>query len=69
MEEKLQALRERLEEGQQQLALLDQRRVELRDSLLRITGAIRVLEELKAEGQAAQASSAETAPVSVVRAR
>ena len=47
--EKLNDLKKELEKGQQQMALLDQRRQELRDTLLRISGAIQVLEELREE--------------------
>jgi prefoldin subunit 5 len=49
MEQKLQELRREFELGQQQMALLDQRRQELRDTMLRISGAIQVLEELIAQ--------------------
>jgi prefoldin subunit 5 len=47
MQERLVQLRQELERGQQQMALLDQRKQELRDTVLRITGAIQVLEELQ----------------------
>ncbi|MBK6325154.1 MAG: hypothetical protein IPF56_04315 [Chloroflexi bacterium] len=47
LEQKLQELRYEYAKGQQQLAQLDQRRQELRDTLLRISGAIAVLEELQ----------------------
>ncbi|MBK6711072.1 MAG: hypothetical protein KA362_15150 [Chloroflexi bacterium] len=47
LEQKLQELRYEYAKGQQQLAQLDQRRQELRDTLLRISGAITVLEELQ----------------------
>jgi len=43
---RLEALREEYARGQQQLALLDHKRAEVRDTLLRISGAIQVLEEL-----------------------
>jgi prefoldin subunit 5 len=46
MEKRLTELREQLETGQQQLALLDRQRAELRDTVLRISGAVQVLEEL-----------------------
>jgi prefoldin subunit 5 len=46
MEKRLAELREQLEVGQQQLAMLDHQRSELRDTLLRIGGAVQVLEEL-----------------------
>ena len=43
MQERLAELRAEFEKGQQQLSL---QRAELRDTLLRISGAIQVLEEL-----------------------
>jgi prefoldin subunit 5 len=49
MEQRLNELRREFERGQQQMALLDQRRQELRDTILRINGAILVLEELIAQ--------------------
>ena len=49
VEQKLQELRSEFERGQQQLALVEQRRQELRETMLRISGAIQVLEELKAQ--------------------
>jgi hypothetical protein len=45
----LEILREEFGRGQQQLSLLEQKRGEVRDTLLRISGAIQVLEELLAE--------------------
>jgi hypothetical protein len=45
--DRLVQLKQELEKGQQQMALLDQRRQELRDTILRISGAIQVLEELR----------------------
>ena len=45
---RLAELRSEAQAGAQQLELLDARRVELRDTLLRIGGAIQVLEELLA---------------------
>lgn len=46
IEKRLQELRTEYSRGEQQLAQLDQRRQELRDTILRISGAIQVLEEL-----------------------
>ena len=48
MEQKLRDLRERFQAGEQQLLVLDQKRAELRDSLLRLSGAIEVLEQIAA---------------------
>jgi len=45
--ERLRTLREEFRKGQQQLAMLEQRRTEVRETLLRISGAIQVLEELE----------------------
>ncbi len=47
--ERLERLRSELERGARQLEILDGRRSELRDTLVRISGAIKVLEEMKAE--------------------
>jgi hypothetical protein len=49
MEERLEALKIELDKGRAELAALDRRRAEVRDTLLRITGAIQVLTELLAE--------------------
>jgi hypothetical protein len=49
MEQRLQELHRELEKGQQEMARLDLRRQELRDTLLRISGAIQVIEELLAQ--------------------
>jgi prefoldin subunit 5 len=46
MEERLAELKAEFEKGQQHMQNLDQQRAELRDTLLRISGAIQVLEEL-----------------------
>jgi predicted nuclease with TOPRIM domain len=47
--ERLERLRTEFERGMKQLEILDGRRSELRDTLIRIGGAIKVLEELVAE--------------------
>jgi len=44
--ERLGQLRSEYEKGHQQLALLEQRRQDVRATMLRISGAIQVLEEL-----------------------
>jgi prefoldin subunit 5 len=49
MNEKLAQLRLELNKGRQRLELLDRERQEVRDTMLRISGAIRVLEELVAQ--------------------
>jgi hypothetical protein len=53
-EKKLKQLREELELGQRQLAVLDGRAAELRSTLLRISGAIQVLEEVLGDSAAAR---------------
>ncbi len=45
LERRLNELRDELERGQRMLQEIEARRSEVRDSLLRISGAIRVLEE------------------------
>jgi hypothetical protein len=49
MEKRLEELRLELAKGQRQLEMLDYQRREVRDTVLRISGAIRVLEELLAQ--------------------
>jgi prefoldin subunit 5 len=46
MQQRLEQLRAELEKGQQRLVALEQERQQTRDTMLRISGAIRVLEEL-----------------------
>jgi hypothetical protein len=50
---RLQALQREYDTGQTMLAELDAKQLDLRQTLLRIAGAIQVLEELLAEGDAA----------------
>lgn len=45
-EERLTELREEFEKGQQALAEIDARRERLKESMLRIAGAVQVLEEM-----------------------
>ncbi|MGB8769413.1 MAG: hypothetical protein WCC92_07360 [Candidatus Korobacteraceae bacterium] len=49
MKERLAQLQSELEKGRQRLATLERERQEVRDTMLRISGAIRVLEELMAQ--------------------
>lgn len=49
MEHRLLELKTELAKGRRRLELLDRERQELRDTLLRISGAIQVLEELSGE--------------------
>ena len=46
--DRLVQLKKEMAKGQQRMALLDQQRSDLRDTILRIGGAIQVLEELQA---------------------
>jgi hypothetical protein len=57
--ERLKTLEDEFRKGQQMLSELDQRRAEVRDTLLRIAGAMQVLKELSAD----QAQSVETLKV------
>jgi prefoldin subunit 5 len=50
IEARLAELREEFETGQHMLADLDDKREKLRESMLRIAGAIQVLEEMAGEG-------------------
>jgi predicted RNase H-like nuclease (RuvC/YqgF family) len=54
---RIEALRKELEVGQQRMQELERQLTQLRDTMLRISGAIQVLEELQA-----QATPAATAP-------
>ena len=54
MEQRLRELRRELEKGGQRLEALDRQRQELRDTILRIAGAIQVLEELLARKPASE---------------
>ena len=49
IEKRLKELNEELQKGQKAIADLDRQRAELRDTILRITGAIQALEEAQAE--------------------
>jgi hypothetical protein len=51
--ERLKTLEEEYRKGQQMLAQLDLRRVEIRDTMLRIAGAIQILKELSADREEA----------------
>ena len=53
IKERLNTLRNELEVGQKMMAELETKQTKLRDTLLRITGAIQVLEELLEEQDSA----------------
>jgi prefoldin subunit 5 len=67
MHDRLQQLKDELQKGQQEMVRLDRQRQELRDTMLRIAGAIQVLEELSAQQaqQSVLAPQAELAAVTV----
>jgi|APLow6443716910_1056828.scaffolds.fasta_scaffold543378_2 predicted nuclease with TOPRIM domain len=58
LEQRLQALKAEFEEGQKMLADLEAKQTNLRSTLLRISGAIQVLEELLAQPSPDQEGSA-----------
>lgn len=60
IEARLAELREEFATGQHMLAELDEKRDKLRESMLRIAGAIQVLEEMAGEGEGAEESHAPT---------
>ncbi len=49
IDERINELRDEYKSGQEQLKLLEARQQELANTLLRISGAIQVLEEMKAD--------------------
>jgi len=57
MNERLGQLRAELEKGQHRLQQLDRERQEVRDTMLRISGAIRVLEEMLEQSASAPAEA------------
>jgi prefoldin subunit 5 len=52
--ERLLQLKQELQKGEQEMARLDRQRQMLRDLMLRISGAIQVLEELEAQPEPAE---------------
>ncbi len=58
MQARLELLRKELEKGQVELQKVESQRTYLHETLLRISGAIRVLEELLAEEQSAEQNGA-----------
>jgi hypothetical protein len=53
MQTRIEALRKELEAGHAELEKVERQRAYLRETMLRISGAIQVLEELLAEGEPA----------------
>jgi hypothetical protein len=66
IETRLVELRMELEKGQRHLESVDRQRQEVRDTLLRISGAIQVLEELLNQGPSAE-QTGETSDTSELR--
>ena len=62
IEQRLNELRTEYETGQQMLAELEAKRANLQQTLLRISGAIQVLEELLAQSTPAAVNGAVTRP-------
>jgi hypothetical protein len=58
LEKRLETLRAEFSKGEEHLVCLDRRRQEVRDTLLRISGAIQVLEELIAQQHSLEESRA-----------
>jgi hypothetical protein len=54
---RLEELKRELEKGRQRLEVLDRERQELRDTMLRISGAVQVIEELLAQQSAERPQS------------
>jgi ABC-type transporter Mla subunit MlaD len=66
LEQRVSELKAEQEKGQRMLAEIDARQAELRQTLLRISGAIQVLDELLAGSGASQPGGADgAAPVAV----
>jgi len=59
LQTRLEALRKEFETGRSELEKVEQRRTYLRETMLRIAGAIQVLEEMLAQGQPAGHNGAE----------
>jgi predicted nucleic acid-binding Zn-ribbon protein len=60
MQTRLEALRKEFETGQAELEKIERQRTYLRETMLRISGAAQVLEELLEKGQPAQQNRAGT---------
>jgi hypothetical protein len=60
LQTRLEALRKEFETGQAELEKVERQRTYLRETMLRISGAARVLEELLVEGQPARQNGAGT---------
>jgi DNA repair exonuclease SbcCD ATPase subunit len=70
LQQRLQALKNEYEAGQRMMAELDAKQVALRDTLLRISGAIQVLEEALGEAEATYSTTepSDTAEAKIIQA-
>jgi predicted nuclease with TOPRIM domain len=66
---RLEELKEELETGQAELQRVEMQRTYLRETVLRIDGAVQVLEELLREGEAAGQNAAPAAPAETAKVR
>jgi predicted nucleic acid-binding Zn-ribbon protein len=62
MQARLETLKKELETGQAELQKLEVQKTYLHETILRISGAVQVLEELLSEGSAAEQNRAAPAP-------
>jgi predicted nuclease with TOPRIM domain len=69
LDQRLQSLKNEYEAGQKMLAELEAKQANLRDTLLRISGAIQVLEEALSESNEAEVSENETIPAEPLNAK
>ena len=67
LEQRLQSLKAEFASGQKMLAELEAKQTNLRETLLRISGAIQVLEELLAKSQAPEENEAQHLDQDAVR--
>ncbi len=62
IQNRIETLRKEMEVGQQRMQDLERQLAQLRDTMLRISGAIQVLEELQAEAAPAVSGDTKTDP-------
>ena len=69
LQQRLQSLKSEYEAGQKMMAELEAKQANLRDTLLRISGAIQVLEEALSEANESDLAKNEAVPVEAVNAK
>jgi hypothetical protein len=69
LQQRLQSLKSEYEAGQKMMAELEAKQANLRDTLLRISGAIQVLEEALSEANESDLAENEAVPVEAVNAK